>query len=141
MAQILTLTPTPPSYKIRAPRLRQTLAPPKLAAPSSTQTWTSVLRSVKCNGRFTCLFSNNRKQEEALKALESALDGKKTEFEKWDKEIKKREEASGGGDSGGGGWFGWGGSNGGGWDGDRFWQETQQAGLAILGIIFVVSIS
>ncbi|CAA0826483.1 Unknown protein [Striga hermonthica] len=114
MAQILTLTPTPPSYTIRAQRHRQTSVPPKLAVTASaTQTWTSVLRSVKCNGRFTCLFSNNRKQEEALKALESALDGKKTEFEKWDKEIKKREEASGGGDS------------------------AQQAGLTILGIIFV----
>lgn len=31
-------------------------------------------------------------QEEARKALESALGGKKDEFEKWNKEIKKREE-------------------------------------------------
>ncbi|CAF2136793.1 unnamed protein product [Brassica napus] len=30
---------------------------------------------------------------EARKALESALGGKKNEFDKWDKEIKKREES------------------------------------------------
>ncbi|KAH0713996.1 hypothetical protein KY290_006863 [Solanum tuberosum] len=72
--------------------------------------------------------------DEARKALESALGGKKTEFEKWDKEIKRREEAGGGDNSGGGGWFNWrrwfGGS-----DDGHFWQEAQQATLAILGII------
>ncbi|KAL0310767.1 UNVERIFIED_CONTAM: hypothetical protein Sangu_2371400 [Sesamum angustifolium] len=39
-----------------------------------------------------------------------------------------------GGNSGGGGWFRWGGWFGGS-DGDRFWQEAQQASLAILGIL------
>lgn len=73
-------------------------------------------------------------QEEAKKALESALGGKKSEFEKWDKEIKRREDAGGGGNSGGGGWFGWfSGSN-----GDHFWQEAQQISLTILGIIIMV---
>ncbi|MBA0569342.1 hypothetical protein Golob_006778, partial [Gossypium lobatum] len=73
-------------------------------------------------------------QEQARKALESALGGKKTEFEKWNKEIKRREEAGGGDNAGGGGWFGWGGRFG--WsNGDHFWQEAQQASLAILGII------
>lgn len=77
-------------------------------------------------------------QEQARKALESALGGKKNEFEKWDKEIKRREEAGGGGDAGGGGWFGWGGRFG--WsNGDHFWQETQQTSLAVLGIIIMVS--
>lgn len=78
------------------------------------------------------------KQDEARKALESALGGKKSEFEKWDKEIKRREEAGGGDNSGGGGWFNWrrwfGGS-----DDGHFWQEAQQATLAILGIIVMVS--
>ncbi|XP_059309993.1 uncharacterized protein LOC132061146 [Lycium ferocissimum] len=84
--------------------------------------------------RFTCLFSNNHKQDEARKALEGALGGKKSEYEKWDKEIKRREEAGGGDNSGGGSWFNWrrwfDGS-----DDGRFWQEAQQASLAILGII------
>ncbi|KAA8515594.1 hypothetical protein F0562_018795 [Nyssa sinensis] len=96
--------------------------------------WSSLQRNLKCNGKFSCLFSDNRKQEQARRALEGALGGKKTEFEKWDKEIKKREETGGGGDGGGGGWFRWGrwfgGSN-----GDNFWQEAQQTSLAVLGII------
>lgn len=76
-------------------------------------------------------------QEQARKALESALGGKKTEFEKWNKEIKRREEAGGGDNAGGGGWSGWGGRFG--WsNGDHFWQEAQQASLAILGIIVMV---
>lgn len=76
-------------------------------------------------------------QEEARKALENALGGKKDEFEKWNKEIKKREDM-GGGEAGGGGWFGWGGRFG--WSNDdHFWQEAQQASLALLGIIVMVS--
>ncbi|MBA0598734.1 hypothetical protein Gorai_008481 [Gossypium raimondii] len=147
--------------------------------------WSSLVLRLKCNGRFCCLFSDNRREwglipsgenyvkghpfgvkqplnssvlspgwvgalrraqgpeeavgasvhrEQARKALESALGGKKTEFEKWNKEIKRREEAGGGDNAGGGGWFGWGGRFG--WsNGDHFWQEAQQASLAILGII------
>lgn len=77
-------------------------------------------------------------QEQARKSLESALGGKKNEFEKWNKEIKRREEVGGGSDAGGGGWFGWGGRFG--WsNGDHFWQEAQQAILAVLGIIVMVS--
>ncbi|PPR99627.1 hypothetical protein GOBAR_AA21060 [Gossypium barbadense] len=132
--------------------------------------WSSLVLRLKCNGRFSCLFSDNRREchpfgvkrplnssvlspgwvgtlrraqgpeeavgasEQARKALESALGGKKTEIEKWSKEIKRREEAGGGDNAGGGGWFGWGGRFG--WsNGDHFWQEAQQASLAILGII------
>ncbi|KAB2026884.1 hypothetical protein ES319_D06G251700v1 [Gossypium barbadense] len=96
--------------------------------------WSSLVLRLKCNGRFCCLFSDNRREEQARKALESALGGKKTEFEKWNKEIKRREEAGGGDNAGGGGWSGWGGRFG--WsNGDHFWQEAQQASLAILGII------
>lgn len=75
-------------------------------------------------------------QEQARKALEGALGGKKTEFEKWDKEIKKREESDGGGgNSGKGGWFGW--FN---WFRDEnFWPEAQTAGLTILAILALVS--
>ncbi|KAJ4976317.1 hypothetical protein NE237_001423 [Protea cynaroides] len=98
--------------------------------------WTSIHEKLRCRGRHSCLFSNNRKEEQAKKALENALGGKKNEFEKWNKEIQKREAIDVGGNAGGGGWFGWGrwfgGSN-----GDNFWQETQQAGLAILGIFFI----
>ncbi len=44
----------------------------------------------------------------------------------------------GGSDAGGGGWFGWGRRFG--WsNGDHFWQEAQQAILAVLGIIAMVS--
>ncbi|KAA8520181.1 hypothetical protein F0562_014437 [Nyssa sinensis] len=32
--------------------------------------------SLQLNGRFSCLFSGNRKQEQARKALEGALGGK-----------------------------------------------------------------
>ncbi|KOM33686.1 hypothetical protein LR48_Vigan01g324200 [Vigna angularis] len=71
--------------------------------------------------------------EQARKALEGALSGKKNEFDKWDKEIKRREELGGGGDSGGGGWFGWGGRFG----DDNFWQEAKQAGLTILALVLV----
>ncbi|KAK6917829.1 hypothetical protein RJ641_018580 [Dillenia turbinata] len=103
---------------------------------SSNSKWASLQQKLNSNGRFSCLFSDGRRQEEARKALESALGGKKNEFEKWDKEIKKREEQGGGGDTGGGGWFGWGGRFGGS-DGDRFWQEAQQTSLAVLGIILM----
>lgn len=76
-------------------------------------------------------------QEQARKALESALGGKQNEFDKWDQEIKKRQE-SGGGDgnagNGGGGWFG-------GWfSGDHFWNEAQQITITLLAILFVVCI-
>lgn len=76
-------------------------------------------------------------QEQARKALEGALSGKKNEYVKWDKEIKRREELGGGGDTGGGGWFGWGGRFG--WSNDdNFWQESKQASFTILGIILMV---
>lgn len=80
-------------------------------------------------------------QDQAKKALESALGGKKIEFEKWDKEIKKREEAGGGGDGGGGG-------GGGGWwrrwfgdgsDGEHFWHEAQQVSLTLLLLAIMVN--
>ncbi|XP_015575558.2 uncharacterized protein LOC8284160 isoform X1 [Ricinus communis] len=103
-------------------------------AENGKQSWVSLQQQLKCNAKFTCLFSgssSSRKEEQARKALESALGGKKSEFEKWNKEIQKREEAGGGGTSGGGGWFGWGGRFG--WsNGDNFWPEAQQAALAIL---------
>ncbi|CAN7114555.1 uncharacterized protein LOC103856426 [Brassica rapa] len=92
----------------------------------------------KSKPRFSCLFSggNNQREEQARKALESALGGKKNEFDKWDKEIKKREE-SGGNGGGGGGWFG----GGGGWfSGDHFWNEAQQITITLLAILFVYMI-
>ncbi|GMH26864.1 hypothetical protein Nepgr_028707 [Nepenthes gracilis] len=106
---------------------------PNLAHPKN---FAILQHQLYCNGRFSCLFSDNRKQEQARKALESALGGKKNEFEKWDREIKRREEVGGGDGGGGGGWFGWGGRFGGS-NGDHFWQEAQQTGLTILGIIIV----
>ncbi|GMJ14130.1 hypothetical protein like AT5G20130 [Hibiscus trionum] len=133
MAQLLNLNPllSSPSLSTRPE------SPAFLSLNSATRSqhvarnWSSLLLHLKCNGRFSCLFSDNRGKEQARKALESALGGKKAEFEKWDKEIKRREEAGGGDNAGGGGWFGrFGWSN-----GDNFWQEAQQASLAILGII------
>ncbi|KAL8160792.1 LOW QUALITY PROTEIN: hypothetical protein V2J09_012281 [Rumex salicifolius] len=104
---------------------------------SRSQIFDSLNPLLRCNGKFVCLFSDNRKQEQARKALENALSGKKSEFEKWDEEEKKKkekEEAGEGGGSGRGGWFGWGG-----WSGDdHFWQEAQQTSLAILGIAVMV---
>ncbi len=76
-------------------------------------------------------------QEQAKKALEGALGGKKHEFDKWNKEIKRREDAGGGGVRGGGGSFGWGGRFG--WSsGDHFWEEVKQMILTILGLVIVV---
>ncbi|PKA67175.1 hypothetical protein AXF42_Ash004667 [Apostasia shenzhenica] len=100
--------------------------------PSSK--WATIREELKCQGRHSCFFTDGRKQEQARKALESALDGKKSEFEKWNKEIQKREEMGGGGTAGRGGWFG-----GGGWfgwfSGEHFWEEAQQASLSIIGIL------
>ncbi|KAH0969961.1 hypothetical protein GBA52_022117 [Prunus armeniaca] len=97
------------------------------------QDWTALLFKLRCCNRFSCLFSDNRKEVLKFpgKALEGALGGKKSEFEKWDKEIKRREEVGGGGSAGGGDGlggvdgFGW-------WNGDHFWREAQQASLAVL---------
>ena len=108
----------------------------KLPCHSHSQNWTCLQHKLKCNGRFLCLFSNNRKEEQARKALEGALSGKKNEFDKWNKEIKRKEELGGGGDTGGGGWFGWGRWFG--WSNDdNFWQEAKQAILTILGLVVV----
>ncbi|KAL1560032.1 hypothetical protein AAHA92_10298 [Salvia divinorum] len=129
MAHILSLPSVISGYRNRIPALPKTAA-----STSSTHSWDTLSHSLNCNGRFSCLFSDNRKQDQARKALESALGGKKAELEQWDKEIKRREEAGGGGNSGGGGWFGWRGWFGGSDDG-HFWQEAQQASLTILGIL------
>ncbi|XP_059309523.1 uncharacterized protein LOC132060524 [Lycium ferocissimum] len=127
MAQVLM------SLRVSTAALPQHHHNSSLTRPAK-KSFSSLQHKLQCNGRFTCLFSNNRKQDEARKALEGALGGKKSEYEKWDKEIKRREEAGGGDNSGGGGWFNWrrwfDGS-----DDGRFWQEAQQASLAILGII------
>ena len=73
--------------------------------------------------------------------MESALGGKKNDFDKWDEEIKKRQESVGDGNAGngggGGGWFG----GGGGWfSGDHFWKEAQQITITLLAILFVVCV-
>ncbi|GAB4826502.1 hypothetical protein Ancab_033398 [Ancistrocladus abbreviatus] len=103
---------------------------------SPAQKFATLQLQLNCNGRFSCLFSDNRKQEQARKALEGALGGKKDEFARWNKEIEKREKVGGGGNAGGGGWSGWGGRFG--WSNDdHFWQEAQQTGLTVLGIIFL----
>ncbi|WRX26171.1 hypothetical protein QQP08_018658 [Theobroma cacao] len=133
MAQVLNLNPLGSSYSTRpeSPGFRSLNA---ARSQNVARNWSSLLQNLKCNGRFSCLFSDNRREEQARKALESALGGKKSEFEKWNKEIKRREEAGGGDDAGGGGWFGWGGRFG--WSNDdHFWQEAQQTSLAVLGII------
>lgn len=132
--QVVNTNPLNSSYSTRPQSHRLHFS--NALTGSQTQSWTSLLLKLKCNAKFSCLFSDNRREEQARKALESALGGKKNEFEKWDKEIKRREEAGGGGDAGGGGWFGWGGRFG--WsNGDHFWQETQQTSLAVLGIIIM----
>ncbi|KAI6704623.1 hypothetical protein NL676_007585 [Syzygium grande] len=129
MAQVLNLALPRPNSASAHPD-----APP--SRPRDLRLWASLQQSLRCNGRFSCLFSDNRREEQARKALESALGGKKSEFEKWDKEIKRREEVGGGGDAGGGGWFGWGRRFG--WsNGDNFWQEAKQTSLAVLGIILM----
>lgn len=57
------------------------------------------------------------------------------EFEKWDKEIKKREEAGGGSGGGGGGWWGrWFGGS----DGEHFQHEAHQVSLTFLVVVAMV---
>ncbi|XP_008804838.1 uncharacterized protein LOC103718000 [Phoenix dactylifera] len=96
--------------------------------------WAALQKELECEGRHSNFFGGGRKQEQARKALEGALGEKKTEFEKWNREIEQRQEKGGGGASGRGGWFG-----GGGWfgwfGGEHFWEEAQQAILAIIGIV------
>ncbi|XP_031267099.1 uncharacterized protein LOC116125535 [Pistacia vera] len=137
MSQVVNINPLNSLYSTRleSHRFRFTNTT-RYQNECQNQNWNSLLRRLQCNGKFSCLFSDNRKEEQARKALDNALGGKKNEFEKWNKEIKRREEAGGGGDAGGGGWFGWGGRFG--WsNGDHFWQEAQQASLAVLGIIIM----
>ncbi|KAJ7946375.1 Sulfate adenylyltransferase subunit 2 [Quillaja saponaria] len=138
MAQILNLSPpTPDLCNSSCPKLSRSRFNASSKQHYANQSWTSLQQKLKCNGRVYCFFSdNNQRQERARKALEGALSGKKNEFEKWDKEIKRREEVGGGGDAGGGGWFGWGGRFG--WsNGDHFWQEAQQISLTVIGIILM----
>ncbi|KAL2932264.1 putative iron-sulfur cluster insertion protein ErpA [Bienertia sinuspersici] len=125
MAQLLNLSlPSKTPLRISSPS----------SSPSYHHNFATLAHQFRCNGRFSCLFSDNRKQDQARKALESALGGNEGKFEKWNQEIKKREEVGGGGNGGGGGWFGWGGRFG--WNNDdNFWQEAQQASLAVLGIL------
>ncbi|TVU10569.1 hypothetical protein EJB05_44110 [Eragrostis curvula] len=136
----MSLAPPPPP----PPRLRDgvlSAAGRFPGIPGCRVPWGS-LRSSTGGGRVArayCLFSgggNRKKQDEARKALESALGQKKSDFEKWDLEIERRRQrgrpggpaAGGGGWSGGGGWFRWFTSGG-------FWDAAKQTVLTILGII------
>ncbi|KAJ8770555.1 hypothetical protein K2173_018046 [Erythroxylum novogranatense] len=132
MAQVLNVNPLRSSTHPESSDIR---VYDRIRKQNWERGWSSLQQELKCKGKFTCLFSGSSdREEQARKALESALGGKKNEFEKWNKEIKKREEAGGGGDVGGGGWFGWGGRFG--WsNGDNFWPEAQQTSLAVLGIM------
>ncbi|XP_061339836.1 uncharacterized protein LOC133286436 [Gastrolobium bilobum] len=108
----------------------------QLTKHDSITQWSRLQHKLRSNGRFLCLFSDNKREEQARKALEGALSGKKNEFDKWDKEIKRKEELGGGGDTGGGGWFGWGRWFG--WSNDdNFWREAKQASLTLLGIVLM----
>ncbi|XP_074307442.1 uncharacterized protein LOC141642506 [Silene latifolia] len=133
MAQLVSLSlPNKPSSTFLLPHPS---TPSSSSSSSHLLNFSALTHQLRCNPRFSCLFSDNRnKQEQARKALEGALGGNKDKYEKWNQEIKKREEAGGGGggSGGGGGWFGWGGR----WsNGDNFWQEAQQFSLAVLGIL------
>ncbi|XP_010454316.1 PREDICTED: uncharacterized protein LOC104736087 [Camelina sativa] len=131
MGHVMRLLINSPSSPLLQLRYHRTLDPNSVFSLR-----TSIAKSSK--GRFSCLFSGgSQREDQARKALESALGGKKNEFEMWDKEIKKREESGGGngGNGGGGGrrWFG-----GGGWfGGDHFWNEAQQIAITLLAILVV----
>ncbi|KAL5729767.1 hypothetical protein ACHQM5_002669 [Ranunculus cassubicifolius] len=131
MVQLLNIRPSLPLQTLNQSSRTKALS----STTFGNTSWTSLQAQVKCRGRITALFSNNNKQDQARKALENALGGKKSEFDKWNKEIQKREEI--GGDAGGGGWFGRGGRWFGGFGGDHFWEEAQQASLVILVLMFV----
>ncbi|PWA35714.1 hypothetical protein CTI12_AA606850 [Artemisia annua] len=135
MAQILSINghPTTTSSKTLTKISSQlSLSRHQLTSHNNNNniSWSSLQRGLKSNGRITCLFSDNRSKDQAKKALENALGGKKTEFDKWDKEIKKREEAGGGGGGGGGWWRRWFGGS----DGEHFWHEAQQVTLTLLAL-------
>ncbi|KAF9602401.1 hypothetical protein IFM89_027530 [Coptis chinensis] len=134
MAQVVNLRPTLNYSSLSATR---PINSSRGFCPVRNPEWKNLQLKLNCKGRYTCLFSNNRKgEEQARNALESALGGKRIEFEKWDKEIQKREEMGRGGGAGGGGWFGSGGWFGG-FNGDHFWEEAQQASLVVLILILV----
>ncbi|KAG6641858.1 uncharacterized protein LOC122275605 [Carya illinoinensis] len=135
MAQFLSLSAPNPtvssSTRSGLPRTRHTLS---TRHENTSRSWSSLQKELHCNGRVSCIFSDSRKEEQARKALDSALGGKRDEFEQWNKEIKRREEVGGASDGGGGGWFGWGRRFG--WSNDdHFWQEARAAILTVLGII------
>ncbi|CAN6690229.1 unnamed protein product [Malus baccata var. baccata] len=156
MALVLNLIP-PSQTLFQSSSSSTRPLPTVISRPNeATQDWNSLLFKLKCRGRqieqtdsvglVFCLAMMHSfvlvsqwknmcsLLDHARKALEGALGGKKDEFKKWDKEIKRREEVGGGGNTGGGGWFGWGRWFG--WSNDgNFWQEAQQASLAVISII------
>ncbi|KAI3965311.1 hypothetical protein MKW92_001646 [Papaver armeniacum] len=115
MAQILNLRS--PLQTLNASSLKTSSSS---WSPCSSQLRFSTSFSRNQNIKWTSFKQNSITEADFLKVL---LEGKKVEFEKWNKEIQKKEEIGGGDDGGGGG--------------DHFWQEAQQASLAILGIILM----
>ncbi|OMO64702.1 hypothetical protein COLO4_31887 [Corchorus olitorius] len=63
MAQVLNLNPLPlaSSYSTR-PQLHVFQSLNAARNLNVDRNWSSLLQSLKCNGRFTCLFSDNRRQ-------------------------------------------------------------------------------
>ncbi|XP_044983893.1 uncharacterized protein LOC123450933 [Hordeum vulgare subsp. vulgare] len=138
----MSLAP-PPLLRLRASRL-------SAAGPSRPLSGCLATGRGPGSGRAYCLFSGagagRRKQEEARRGLESALDQNKAGFRTWgaDTDTRRRRERHGGpapaasgggkgrsGGGGGGGWFRWFSSGG-------FWDAAKQTVLTILAIIAAV---
>ncbi|KAM3295172.1 hypothetical protein ACQJBY_037813 [Aegilops geniculata] len=140
----------PPLLRLRAPRRDAVLS---AALPSRRLSGCLTTGRGPGSGRAYCLFSGagaggRRKQEEARRGLEGALDQNKAGFGKWGMKTDTRQRRdprggpgpaaggggrgrSGGGGGGGGGWFRWFSSGG-------FWDAAKQTVLTILGIIAAV---
>ncbi|XP_048573105.1 class E basic helix-loop-helix protein 22 [Triticum urartu] len=140
----------PPLLRLRAPRPDAALS---AAVPSRPLPGCLAIGRGLGSGRAYCLFSGagagRRKQEEARRGLESAVDQNKTGFGTWGVETDTRRRrdrrggpgpaaggggrgrSGGGGGGGRGGWFRWFSSGG-------FWDAAKQTVLTILGIIAVV---
>ncbi|KAM3310154.1 hypothetical protein ACQJBY_031068 [Aegilops geniculata] len=141
----MSLAP-PPLLRLRGPRR-------DAAGPSRPLSGCIATGRGPGSGRAYCLFSGagagagRRKQEQARRGLESALDQNKAGFGTWglETDTRRRRDPRGGpgpaaggggrgrsgGGGGGGGWFRWFSSGG-------FWDAAKQTVLTILGIIAAV---
>ncbi|GJN34690.1 hypothetical protein PR202_gb23376 [Eleusine coracana subsp. coracana] len=126
-----------PKALLESQLARNPIKNPKGTTPYDTRE--SIIWPIAMSLHMQCERCEEFIKEEARKALESAMGQNKTNFEKWDVQIERRQQrgqprgpaAGSGGWSGGGGWFRWFTSGG-------FWDAGKQTVHTILGIIAAI---